>query len=106
MTEPKLIMEVFKNKPNQWGLRGDPELWEKLRLKFQNTEVPTNSREFNTLLEEQFDSLINSGEKKSDGIIWFEEFSQNGMSGGSVSIVWWKETGLPLLKERFETSIR
>lgn len=96
------MSDIFNTKPNQWGLRGDPELWEKLRLKFNNSEIPKSSNEFNIFLDAEFDSIIKSGKKTSDNIIWFEEFTQNGMSGGSVDLNWWKNTGLPLLKERFK----
>jgi len=94
-------MEIFKTEPTQWGLRGDPELWNELSKKFEKFADPKNELEFNKKLDFEFNELLKKGQKKSDDVVWFENFSQAGMSGGSVSIEWWTNKGLPLLKERY-----
>lgn len=68
-------MDIFNSKPSSWGLRGDPEFWEKLSQKFQNIEFPKSDMDFKTLLDEEFNGLIATGKKVSDSTIWFEEFS-------------------------------
>ncbi len=98
-------MEIFKSEPSGWGLRGDPEFWKQLGERFEKFDDPKNEIKFGKKLDFEFNELLKKGEKKSDDIIWFEEFSQQGMSGGSVSIVWWIKRGLPLLKERYAKTL-
>lgn len=98
-------MEIFKNKPKQWGLRGDPEMWDALNKQFENLHNISNEEEFGEILNNEFNQLLKKGKKMSNDVVWFEEFSQLGMSGGSVSIEWWTNTGLPLLKKRHSESL-
>lgn len=98
-------MEIFKSKPSSWGLRGDPEFWDELSKKFEKLTDPKNEIEFNKKLDFEFNELLKKGKKTSNDVAWFEEFSQLGMSGGSVSIGWWVNTGLPLLKERYSKNL-
>ena len=99
-------MDIFNNKPQQWGLRGDPEMWNELSKRLEKLVNPENVEEFNKILDSEFSKLINKGKKISNDVFWFEEFSQLGMSGGSVSIEWWINTGIPLLKKRYSESKR
>lgn len=98
-------MKIFKNKPVQWGLRGDPELWDELSKRFEKFDDLKNEVEFNDKLDFEFNELIKKGKKTSDDVIWFEDFSQLGMSGGSVSIEWWTRIGLPLLKKLYSETL-
>ena len=98
-------MEIFNHTPNQWGLRGDPELWQELKRIFENIPAPKDQRDFNKLLELEFNAILKQGKKTSDDTMWFEHFSQQGMSGGSVSIEWWQKTGLPFIKELYAKSL-
>jgi hypothetical protein len=97
-------MDIFDNKPEQWGLRGDPEAWAELREKFKNFNNSKPEKEFNKKLDEEFKKLINKGKTKSQNMVWFENYSQHGMSGGFVSLDWWLEKGLPLLKDMYAKS--
>ncbi len=101
----EITMEIFKTKPEQWGLRGDPELWNRLSKKFENFDDPKNEIEFNKKLDFEFHELLKKGKRKSD-TVWFEDFSQSGMSGGQVYIKWWTNKGLPLLKERYSSTMK
>jgi len=98
-------MEIFDIDPGQWGLRGDPELWGELRKKFEKYENPKNEIEFNKKLDFEFKELIKKGERMSGYVVWFEKFSQLGISGGFVSIEWWTNEGLPLLKKRYSKTL-
>lgn len=99
------ISEIFISKPGQWGLRGDPYLWEELKLKFTDSLMNISPDEFDKKIDYEFFELLkNEGEQKSDEIYWFDKFPKSGMSGGMVSLKWWKEIGLPLLKKRYHTT--
>lgn len=98
-------MEIFNKTPVQWGLRGDPHLWDELRIRFENIEDPKDKYEFDILLDIEFENLLESGSKKTDDKIWFEHFPQKGMSGGWVSLVWWRDIGLPFLKDSYLKSL-
>jgi len=96
---------IFENAPSQWGLRGDPHLWEALSRIMSSNAAPMQPEQFNTELDRQFKTFLDAnGRKKTEEVVWVESFPQQGMSGGSVSLDWWNETGLPLLKERYRGS--
>lgn len=97
-------MDIFKNKPEQWGLRGDPEMWDELSKRVEKFVNPDDVEEFNKMLNTEFNRLLNMGKKISNDVFWFEEFSELGMSGGFVSLEWWTNKGLPLLKKRYSES--
>lgn len=99
-------MDIFKNKPTQWGLRGDPELWEELSKRFENFDDSKDAEQFNKILDIEFNKILKEGKKISNNVIWFEKFSQSGLSGGSVSIEWWTNKGLPHLKKLYSESLR
>ena len=100
----KPIKDIFESKPIQWGFRGDPEMWDKLKTSFGNLENNFSQLEFENELAKRFFEFIElEGEKRSNNTnsVKFENFSQRGMSGGYISLDWWEETGLPLLKNRY-----
>jgi len=97
----EIIDQIFEKTPQQWSLRGDPHLWILLQEKFIAIDYELSPDEFSESLDNLFIEIIEKGQKKSDDLVWFENFPQHGMSGGCISISWWKETGLPLLKGRY-----
>ncbi len=97
-----LIKDLFQNKPIQWGFRGDPEMWDKLKTSFGSIENNFSQLEFENELTYRFHKIIESeGKKSSNNTVKFENFSQRGMSGGYISLDWWEKSGLPLLKNRY-----
>lgn len=93
---------IFQPKPQQWGLRGDPELWKMLNEQFNSEDPPRTQEGFEDWLQKTFQALLSQGERQSAEIIYFPNFSQDGMSGGKIHVPWWQEKGLPILKSRFE----
>jgi len=101
-------MDIFKDKPGSWGLRGDTYFWDELKNSFKNLDYSKSSIEFSELLEIEFNKIINKGKTtdKDEDTIYFEKYPKGGMSGGYVSKEWWTQTGLPLIKKRYsETHI-
>lgn len=98
-------MNIFTHIPSHWGLRGDRELWQELKRRFEHVKDPKNEVEFNKKLEEEFNTILKLGKKTSSDCVWFEHFPQHGMSGGIVSIEWWRKTGIPFLRELYAKSL-
>lgn len=156
------VAEIFEKGPGQWGLRGDPLLWELLKKEFSYQQLLVNEKRmvphistsqnnnklFNIKVEDVEKStlfIVNLDPKmgqtfknKCDADVMnitlcpknFERFLKNkicnicgisyedfskmdsvyvgeldddsGMSSGFVGLKWWKEIGIPLLRERYE----
>ncbi|WP_428242722.1 hypothetical protein [Gynuella sp.] len=93
------VSRLFDPKPEQWGLRGDPFLWDELKEKLDCVELPESEDELKNLLENEIERSL---EKpiSYDGSIVIERFKHGGMSSGGISLKYWKETGIPLLIRR------
>lgn len=87
---------IFK-KPTQWGLRGDPQMWDALK----EFALKSNPDKFMNAILSEFNRIIENGEK-NDRVVFIKEFATGGMTSGSVSLDWFNKTGFPLLKERYE----
>lgn len=101
ITHKKKHMGIFENKPNAWGLRGDPELWNELKNRFRGFDYSISPEIFNDILEQNFNSIVEKGEKKDKDTVYFKSYSPEGMSGGHISLEWWIKSGLPMLKEYY-----
>lgn len=98
-----LIEEIFKDEPSQWGLRGDPYMWRELKNAFSDLTENLSQSGFEKELEKRFKSIMQQeGKQTSNKTVWFKKFPQLGMSGGTISLEWWKEMGLPLIKRRYK----
>lgn len=93
------ISSIFDEKPEQWGLRGDPYFWEYLREKCVEKGVDTPEK-LEALVKEEFKALTGE-EFNGIDMVKIERFAHGGMSSGGVDENWWAETGIPLLKSRF-----
>lgn len=90
----------------QWGLRGDPYLWNELKESFEDVPVPESVTDFEKILMAAFNTLISDGVAfGSEKRLHIDRYPRKGMSGGFISIEWWQEEGLPLLKNRFQKLI-
>jgi len=52
-----ILKSIFKEKPEKWGLRGDPFLWDDLERYFSNTKFPKNEAEFEKTFLSAFQEL-------------------------------------------------
>ena len=48
----KKVSIIFKEKPRQWGLRGDSYFWSCLEEKFSKYEFPFKYEEFERIVKE------------------------------------------------------
>ncbi len=96
MRKKMKISELFENEPAQWGLRGDPCLWRELKLKLANVEIPTNPKELQKLLENEFEIAVKYPITYTE-FIRVERFMHGGMSSGGISPEFWRKKAIPLL---------
>ena len=97
----KTVGQLFQDKPWQWGLRGDPHLWEEMQSHFAQTPLPDQMEQLEQLLTQAFETLTGQPITAKE-FIAVERFPRSGMSGGMVSPAFWRETAVPLLLSRFE----
>lgn len=95
------MADLFQKKPGQWGLRGDPYLWQEMADHFAGTPLPGTAKQLEQLLIQTFETLIGQP-ITAETFIAIERFPRGGMSGGLVSPEFWRETAVPLLLKRYE----
>ena len=89
---------IFEEKPERWGLRGDPYFWDYLGKLAESME-PISPDELEQWIKKEH--LSATGEEMTDcSMARAEMFAHGGMSSGGISGSWWTEEGIPILKER------
>jgi molybdenum cofactor cytidylyltransferase len=97
ITPSRRVASVFFPMPEKWGLRGDPYLWAALSAYLGLSACDQN---FDTDFRHAFKHLTNQDFDRASDTFFVETFAHGGMSSGAISMEWWRETGLPLLKQR------
>lgn len=95
------IGNLFELPPSQWGLRGDPYLWEDMGRLFRPVPLPGSADILEAMLEAAF--FVSTGHLISTDqeMFFIDRFSGGGMSSGCVSPIFWREQAIPLIIERF-----
>lgn len=99
--DEKTVSVIFKLKPESWGGRGDPYLWDELEQVFTTIPLPCSKTYFIDLFEKFFQKITNHPFERGDEI-FVEKYDHGGMSSGYISIEFWRKEGLPLLLNRLE----
>lgn len=99
MPSSNRLKRMFKE-PRQWGLRGDPFLWNELREHFTTSGLPKSQDEFLEQIETVIKELTGS-DLRGDTPIFVKRYDAGGMSSGHVCSEWWRTTGIPLLLKQF-----
>ena len=97
------VSVIFTTEPERWGLRGDPLLWQLLKMRYQTTKLPYPPEKLPEDIAKIVEGLI--GEEPRSGQIYkVEQFSRVhvGMSTGMIAWDYWLEKAIPLLRERLE----
>ena len=94
------MIELFQLNPNQWGLRGDPFLWEDLKNYFLDKELPKTKVALESLIRQTFKEFV-SEDIDSGKMVYIEKYSQGGMSSGKIDCNFWLKKLLPLFLERY-----
>jgi hypothetical protein len=92
---------LFDPEPGQWGLRGDPWLWRKLRERLADAEVPRTADEAVSLLHAAFRELAGVDlAADAASSVYREQYAHGGMSSGMISLDAWRQRLMPMLAER------
>jgi hypothetical protein len=94
------VSKYFDPEPSQWGLRGDSNLWNEMRGKTANTNIPTTANEFEKILHKLFNELTGEFPRK-EKIIYLKKYDTGGLSKGKVSCDFWLDKGFSLLIQRY-----
>ncbi|WP_255029336.1 hypothetical protein [Rhodococcus sp. GA1] len=97
--------ELFDEPPAQWGLRGDPYVWEAIREKLAGRPLPDDAAALEEALVTAFTSVMGVDVRtESADRVYREEFAHGGMSSGHVSLPTWRDHLIPLLVSRGRTA--
>lgn len=100
MEKPASI--IFKERPQRWGLRGDPYLWDELERAFVTVTLPCSKNCFINHFEAFFEELTKHSFQWSGEMVEVDRYDHGGMSGGLVRMAFWREEALPLLLNRLK----
>jgi hypothetical protein len=91
---------LFEPEPTQWGLRGDPYLWQEMKIHFADKPMPPSVDDLVSYLELAFETIT---EKPitTESPFRVERFSHGGMSSGGISPQFWRDTLIPMLVGRY-----
>ena len=98
---------IFEPEPVQWGLRGDPFMWQLLKERYQTVELPYSPKVLREEILRVFADL--TGELPKPGKHYYvDQFAKThvGMSTGWISGDFWQATAIPLLMGRLEQANR
>lgn len=101
MDEVRDLSRIFDEEPSQWGLRGDPVLWEAMRKSFHAVALPKSITALVGLIEMRFEELTG---QPLQGLspLQVAQFAQGGMSSGMIDRQgFWIQKALPLLIRRY-----
>ena len=100
MTNQRLAV-LFQERPAQWGLRGDPFLWDELRQVSMTLVLPKTPQGLRGLLLLLISNLIGAEliPGKSVPVV---RYSFGGMSSGMIAADFWLEKAILLLQNRLQ----
>lgn len=99
------VAEIFRERPEHWGLRGDPYLWDDLEEVFREIPLPYEEECFLSKLNLAIDEI--TGQRLEEGEdIDVEMYDHGGLSSGKVSYDFWTNTAIPILIGRLNKKNR
>lgn len=101
MRDKRYVSEIFKDKPDKWGLRGDPYFWNELQSYYSKIELPYSSEQLEKDIHKLFFEYTGQ-DINSVPMAKAPNLNHGGMSGGLLSCKFWIGKGIPLLKERLK----
>lgn len=95
------VSEIFNEKPERWGLRGDPYLWEDMKKEFDGVPITISAEEFREMFYAAFEKLVKVPLSPGN-FTYCSKYAHDGMSSGKISGDFWSGTALPLLLGRLK----
>lgn len=99
------VGSLFDPKHFQWGLRGDPFLWDDLKRVFLPVPLPESEATLKQMLEGAFLALTSHSIETREAFL-VPRYAHGGMSSGYVDPQVWRSTLFPLLISRFAQAPR
>lgn len=96
----KFVSKYFDQPPTQWGLSGDPHLWEEMKKATGSIKIPSKANEMEKLLHQFFKELTGKDAIKGENIL-VERYDLGGMSSGMVCSDFWLDKGFAIIIQRF-----
>ena len=94
------VSELFIEKPERYGFRGDPFFWDYLKEYFSAKEFLYSIEQIIDDIYQQFYQV--SGEQlTTEANPYVQEFAHGGMSSGRLNGEFWITKGIPLLINRY-----
>lgn len=98
------LSELFQPEPISWGCRGDPYLWQEMSEVLATQPLPPSEAQLAEILEATFERLVGLPTSAQESSVFIERHAHGGMSSGHISLVFWRETALPLFLARYRTA--
>lgn len=102
--KPETMEAIFREKPQQWGLRGDPFLWAEMKRQLKTTPLPVSPEAARAVVEGVF-AMLTGHPISEDEAFFIERYSHGGMSSGYISPEFWRERAMPLLLSRYQALV-
>jgi hypothetical protein len=94
--------ELFFDWTNNWGLRGDPYLWEDLKVLIGKEPLPASVTQLNALLERAFEQIVGTSISSPIESVYIQRYDRGeGRSCGHVCIQFWRERVFPELQKNY-----
>lgn len=94
------VGDLFRPKPQGWGLRGDPFLWRDLARVFRQVPLPDSSDTLKEMFDAAFLALTARPISNTD-LFHVDRYAHGGMSSGQIDPGFWMHRGFPLLLSRY-----
>ena len=93
------VAEMFRERPEHWGLRGDPYLWDDLEETIKEIQLPYGEECFLGKLYLAIEEI--TGQRLEEGEdIDVDIHDHGGISSEKVCCAFWSNIAIPLLVER------
>lgn len=91
--------KLMKTAPKQWGLRGDPYLWQDMREHLKNVSVPIDNGDLKKIITDVFHKITGKPIDTCDSI-YMKKYAHGGMSSGCVCTHFWQNEAMSFLFEK------
>lgn len=100
--EPATLGDLYRMRPEQYGLRGSVGLWTELRVRFASEPMPASSAELQGLVESAIEEILAEATPYDRESVHMVRYNVGGMSQGLVHLPWWRETAVPMILDRWK----
>jgi hypothetical protein len=104
------VGKLFDREPFQYGLRGDYELWLRMRLEFADLPLPPDGWDVRAAVETAYQQVVGhvlpDHPHPAESIYVPDLSIGRGMSDGHVNPHFWRFTAIPLIQDRWAGAVQ